>query len=201
MSQQINLYRPALFEKSVPFSSRIMGAVLVGFLLLALLLYGLARWREDTLRDNLAQLEARQSAAVARIDALRRKYPPRSPDAQLAQHIARLTEERQARLALLDHLTRRRPGNTQGFSRHLEGLAREDLAETWLRRIRLSGGGRNLELEGSTTQASKVPVYLQRLTHQEEFAGREFDRLQLSRSEERPGVIDFLLQTTVEEQP
>jgi len=178
-----------------------MVAVLAGFLLLALLLYGLARWRADQLRDSQTAFEARQTEAMARIDALRRRHPPRSPDAQLARRITRLTEERQACLALLDHLTHRRAGNAQGFSRHLEGLAREDLAEIWLRRIHLSDGGRNLELEGSTTRAGKVPLYLQRLARQQGLAGREFDHLQLSRSEDRPGAIDFLLQTNVEEKP
>ncbi len=201
MRQRINLYQPALFEKKVPFSAGLMAAMLGVAVLLGLLIGVLCLWRASALESELARLQARQTAALQRIDVYQRQYPPPTPDPALARKVKKMLGDRQAHLALLQLLTNGEPGNRLGFSGHLEGLAREALATVWLRRIRFSAGGHNLLLEGSTTRASDVPLYLQGLNRQQDYAGREFDHLQLSRSEEHPQIINFLLQTTHEEKP
>jgi hypothetical protein len=201
MNQQINLYQPALFERQVPLSARTMAVVLAVVLALGLVAGAVGLWRLSALKADLARLQERQENAVEQIAECQRRYPPRAADPALVRKVERLLGDRQARLALLELLTHGRPGNSLGFSRHLEGLARENLATVWLRRIRLSDGGDRLLLEGSTTSAADVPLYLQRLTRQQDYAGREFEHLQLSRSEEHPQIIDFLLQTASEEQP
>lgn len=201
MRQQINLYQPELFEKQVPFSSRLTAMLLLGCLACALLVGVIGAWSQSSLRSELARLQVRQDTALQRLAEYQRQYPPRSPDPALALEVERMQADRQARIALLEMLTRKQPGNSEGFSSHLEGLAREDLSTVWLRHIRLSAGGHDLLLEGSAVRASDVPVYLQRLTRQQDYAGREFEHLQLSRSENHPQVIDFLLQTTQEEKP
>ena len=201
MRQQINLYQPALVEKKVQFSAELMAVILGGAILLGLLAAGLCLWRGSRLEAELARSQARQAEALQRIENYQRQYPPRTADPVLARKVEKMLGERQARLALLQLLTSGDSGNRLGFSGHLEGLARETLATVWLRRIRFSAGGHNLLLEGSTTRASDVPLYLQGLNRQPDYAGREFDHLQLNRSEDNPQIIDFLLQTTHEEQP
>lgn len=201
MRQQVNLYQPALFEKKKPFSAMLMLIILGLVGVLALLVGALCLWRVSVLESHLALSQSRQAEALQRIDEYQRQYPPRMADPVLAGKVAKMMSDRQARLALLQLLTSGQPGNSVGFSGHLEGLAREDLSTVWLRRIRLSAGGRNLLLEGSTTQAADVPLYLQGLNRQQDYAGREFNHLQLSQSEENPQVVDFLLQTTQEEKP
>jgi len=201
MRQQINLYQPALFEKKVHFSSRLIALLLIAGLACALLVGGGGMWHLSKLKSKLARLQADQDAALQRVAEYQRRYPPRRPDPDLAQKVDQMMADRQARLALLDFLTEERPVNGVGFSSHLEGLAKEDVPTVWLRRIRLSGGGHDLLLEGSATRASDVPVYLQRLQRQQDYVGREFDHLQLSRSENNPQAVDFLLQTTKEKKP
>jgi hypothetical protein len=201
MNQQINLYQPALFERQVPFSARTMAGVLAVVLFFGLVGAAVSLWRVSALKSELARLQERQENAVEQVAEFQRRFPPRTADPALVRKVERMLGDRQARLALLELLTHGRPGNSRGFSGHLEGLARENLATVWLRRIRLSAGGDRLLLEGSTTSAADVPLYLQRLTRQQDYAGREFEHLQLSRSEEQPQIIDFLLQTVPEEQP
>lgn len=175
----------------------ILGVVVV----LALLVGVLCLWRVSVLESRLALSQSRQTEALQRIDEYQHQYPPRKADPVLARKVEKMMADRQGRLALLQLLTSGQPGNSVGFSRHLEGLAREDLSTVWLRRIRLSAGGHNLLLEGSTTRAADVPLYLQGLNRQQDYVGREFNHLQLSQSEENPQVVDFLLQTTQEEKP
>lgn len=201
MRQQINLYQPELFDKKIPFSSRMVAMVLAGALLCAVLAGALGMWRSARLAAELERLQERQMAALQRLEEVQRQYPPRVPDPDLARQVDSMLEERQARLALLEMLTGSQPGNSRGFSRYLEGLAREDLSAVWLRRIRLSAGGQQLLLEGSATRAADVPLYLQRLTRQQDYAGREFEHLQISRAEDNSQVVDFLIKTTHEEKP
>lgn len=201
MNQQVNLYQPALFERHVPLSARTMAVVLAVVLVFGLAAGAFSLWRVSALKFDLARLQEREASAVEQVAEFQRRYPPRTADPALVRKVERMLGDRQARLALLELLTDGRPGNSRGFSGHLEGLARETLATVWLRRIRLGAGGDRLLLEGSTTSAADVPLYLQRLTRQQDYAGREFEHLQLSRSEEHPQIIDFLLQTVPEDQP
>ncbi len=201
MRQQINLYQPALFEKKEPFSAVLMLAIVGVVVVLALLVGALSLWRVSVLESRLALSQSRQAEALQRIDEYQRLYPPRTADPVLARKVEKMMGDRQARLALLQLLTSGQQGNSLGFSGHLEGLAREDLSTVWLRRIRLSAGGHNLLLEGSTTRAADVPLYLQGLNRQQDYAGREFNHLQLTQSEDNTQIIDFLLQTTQEEKP
>lgn len=201
MRQQINLYQPELFDKKIPFSSGMMAMVIAGAMLCAMLAGALGVWRTARLATELERLQARQMSALQRLEEVKRQYPPRVPDPGLARQVDNMLGERQARLALLEMLTGSQPGNSRGFSRYLEGLAREDLPAVWLRHIRLGAGGKQLLLEGSTTRAADVPLYLQRLTRQQDYAGREFEHVQISRSEDNSQVIDFLIKTTHEEKP
>ncbi|MEZ4601441.1 MAG: hypothetical protein R2940_16760 [Syntrophotaleaceae bacterium] len=201
MRQQINLYQPELFEKKVPFCSGMMALTLAAFFLLLLAVGAASSWRLSRLESELAGLRESQDAATRRISDYQLRYPPRVADPELIQKIEKMASDRQARIALLQMLTSGQPGNSQGFSEHLTGLAQQDLASVWLRRIRLAAGGDQLLLEGSTTRASDVPLYLQGLTRQQAFTGREFEHLQLNRSEKSSQVIDFLLQTKQEEKP
>lgn len=201
MMQQINLYQPALFEKKEPFSAGLMLIILGVVVALSLLVGALCLWRVSVLESRLARSESRQAVALQRIDEYQRQYPPRTADPVLARKVEKMLGDRQARLAMLQLLTSGQPGNSLGFSSYLEGLAREDLSTVWLRRIRLSAGGHNLLLEGSATRAADVPLYLQGLNRQQDYAGREFNHLQLTQSEDNRQIIDFLLQTKQEEKP
>ena len=198
--QQINLYQPAVFIKTSPFVARrllLAGAIWLGILLLG---YGVAHWRLWRVEGQLAELDARQQTARQHIAELQQQYPVTSPAVELADQLEQLRAAKAARVPLLSLLADQSPDDFPGFSEHLQGLAREDLAGVWLRVIVLSGGGQSLVLEGSALRAELVPRYVQRLSRQPAFAGLEFARLVMSRSEEREDAVDFVLRTTPEEE-
>lgn len=200
MTQQINLYQPAVFVRTSPFAARRL--LLVGAIWLAVLLMGcgVAYWRLRGAEGELAELETRQHQASQRITELQLRYPALSPSAELADQVAQLQAAKTARVPLLSLLADQSPDDFPGFSEHLQGLAREDLAGVWLRDIVLAGGGQSLVLEGSALRAVLVPRYVQRLSRQPAFEGLEFARLVMNRSEEREGAVDFVLRTSPEEE-
>ena len=201
MIQQVNLYRAGLRKNRVPFSATQMAAALVTVFFLIVTAGTVSYWRQSSLAAELARLQKRQDAAAQRIDDYQKQYPPRSPDAELVRAVDEMMHAHQAGLKLLRLIDDSQLGNRSGLAGHLTGLARQHLSSVWLRRIRIGAGGEQLLLEGSSTRAADVPLYLQRLKEQDVFAGREFEHLQLSRSDREAQTIDFLLQTIMEDTP
>lgn len=201
MNQQINLYQPAVFIKTSPFAARrLVLAVIVGIGLL-LLGYGVTRWQLWRTEAHLADLAVQEQAARQRNVDLQQSYPARTHSETLARQVAHLKAEKAARLPLLTLLVDHSPDEFPGFSEHLKGLAQENLAGLWLRDISLADGGHSLVLQGSALRAELVPRYVQRLSRQSSFAGLEFARLVMSRSDDRKEAVDFVLRSTVEDAP
>jgi len=201
MRQQVNLYQTGLNENQVPFSAKQMALVFAAVFFLVIAAGTVSQWQLAGLASELSRLQKRQDAAIQRIDNYQKKYPVRSADTELMHTVAEMTNRRQATLDLLQLVKNSQWGNRRGLSGYLSGLARQHLPTVWLRRIRIGAGGDQLLLEGSSTRAADVPLYLQRLNEQEVFTGREFEHLQLARAEKDLPVIDFLLQTTLDGAP
>jgi hypothetical protein len=201
MTQQINLYQPAVYIKTSPFAARrLVLAVTVGIGLL-LLGYGVVRWQLWRTEAYLADMTVQEQAARQRIVDLQQSYPVRAYSETLARQVAHLRAEKAARLPLLTLLVDHSPDEFPGFSEQLHGLAREALAGVWLRDISLADGGHSLVLQGSALRAELVPRYVQRLSRQPSFAGLEFASLVMSRSEDRKEAVDFVLRSTLKDAP
>ncbi|MBS1211822.1 MAG: hypothetical protein H6R26_438, partial [Proteobacteria bacterium] len=80
-----------------------------------------------------------------------------------------------------------------GFSGYFEALARQAVPDVWLTGIRLTAGGREMELEGRSLDSRKIPLFVQALGRETVFAAKTFSNLAISRSEQRPGQVDFVL--------
>lgn len=201
MTQQINLYQPERYKRCVPFSTAQMASVVAVVFFLVTAAGAISYWRSSHLASELSRLQERRDATVQQIDTYQHRYPARSANPDLVDEVKTMMREREDYLLLMRLLTDGLSDNCSGLSEYLAGLARQNLATVWLRRIRVSAGGDRLLLEGSCTSAADIPLYLQRLSKQAVFAGREFEHLQLNRTENNTAVIDFRLQTTQEEAP
>lgn len=198
MTQQINLYQSTVFIKTSPLAARrLLLAVVVGIGVL-LLGYGAAYWRMWRADAYLADVSARAQATRQRIVNLQQSYPTQTSSEMLAKQVEQLRAEKAARLPLLTLLVDHSPDVFPGFSEHLRGLAREDLAGVWLRGISLADGGHSLMLQGSALRAELIPRYVQRLSRQAAFSGLEFAHLVMNHSEERQEVVDFVLRSNLE---
>lgn len=196
MMQQINLYQPMFRRQKKVFSAatllQIASLIAAGMLLL----YGYGLWQNRMLAAQLAALEAQERDSAARLAELTRLYAPRQADAALAAQVEQLTAERDAKRRLLETVTAREFGNTQGFAAHFVGLARQRIAGLWLTGIALEKGGAAVTLRGSSSRPELVPRYLQRLGSERAFDGLTFRSMRLSEprtaAEAAPGAyIDF----------
>ena len=85
------------------------------------------------------------------------------------------------------------------FSEYLEALARRRQNGLWLTGIHISEGGQTLRFEGSATEASRVPDFLEGLSDEFAYHGRTFSTMLLNRPPEHDWKVDFLLSTVREE--
>jgi hypothetical protein len=192
--QQVNLYQPILRKQEKVFSAKtlLQGNLLVLAALAVIYLYTL--YQTQGLEQQLAQAKQQHGAQIKRLTELAAQFPPRPKDPALAPRIEAARGTQQQKQAILTAVSTLGLESKVHFSRHLTGLARQDLPNLWLQRIFLQYG-QQVELQGSAYLAEEVPRYLQRLSAEEAFSGTAFHSVVIARSEEFADRVDFALST------
>ncbi len=193
--QQINLYQDEFRSRTEWLS----GANLIkGVALLAVLLAtysGLIFMSFSGTSSTYAKAQHAQKELEAHLQTAREAYPPRAKDKRLAEQVAALEVELDTKRRVIDTLSERSFGNTDGFAEHFSALARQRLDGLWLTTLVIDEGGTEVGIKGGTLEPELVPRYLQRLSAEQVFAGTEFKRLLMQRPEDDRGRIEFDLNT------
>lgn len=175
MSQQINLYNPALrlqrdWLALTPLA--IVVAVLLGLVAAA---GAFARHQAAGLRAEVQRQEAEVKRQQALVTQLGAKVSDKAPDELLA--LRRQLLARQEVLAALNGLA-----TVEGarFSDFLAGLARQSVSGLWLTGFAVRQGGSDIEISGRMSAASLLPDYIRRLNAEKSFQGRRFIALDLA---------------------
>lgn len=200
MNQNINLYQPIFRRQRKIFSADTM-LVMMAVLLAGLVLITLfGHWRQAQLDDRVAQLESQEEQALERLTSLEETLPPRRESPALQRAVAEAEREVELKRRALEVLDQGMLGQQTGFSTHLLALSRQRVEPVWLTGIHIDKGGAKLDLHGRTQRASQVPVYLQRLSDETVFAGTDFRRMRIQRTELENGgeVLEFHLSTEAE---
>ncbi|MEF8834058.1 MAG: hypothetical protein V5A42_04270, partial [Halofilum sp. (in: g-proteobacteria)] len=106
--------------------------------------------------------------------------------------LRRLRAELAAKQRLADYLESGRFGTRGGFTDHLTALARNQVADLWLRRVELRAGGSRLRVAGHALAPERVPTFLSGLAEQNAFSGYRFRTMRIDRTE-GGDRLDFLL--------
>lgn len=160
-------------------------------------IYLVQQREQKMLEENLNVLKRQETKRLAQVEDLAKRFPAREKSRQLARKIELLEMQRNGKLAVLEELTGESLGNREGFSLYLEGLGRQHIPNLWLTEIVIGNGGASLTLNGSTLEAVQVPQYLQRLSAEQAYSGKEFRSLSLSRPDKEPLKLDFHVSTEV----
>jgi len=187
MQQQINFYQAQFRTRQRNFSAATLLMACGAIVLAMLLAYGFEMHKLDGIKSELKIVNNQEQAAIQRlenfqsagdVDSGGKSWTERLEDAKLS------LREQQLVLSMVRDSTL---GDTQGFSRHLTSLARQDTAGLWLSYIRLSALGDNTRLEGKALRAELVPAYLQFLAAELPFATQRFNQFQIDGPEEQSG--------------
>jgi len=196
MQQQINLYQPRFRKQEKVFSASSMLVVLVAAIVVLVGIYGYAKWNVITLADEKQRLQQQQVKEIARLDGLAVKYPVKKKSKLIEQQLKDLQAERKAKQYLVNTLSGRSIGNSNGFSSYFAGIARKHIKGMWIKRLELERGG-VIGIYGSTLKPELVPQFLQALSEEESFAGSQFQIFNMQRDKDNTAAINFSLRTTL----
>lgn len=207
MSQQINLFNPALRKQKQYFSADAMakglGLVLAGMLAIS----AFAAFQLKQMNKAVDDTGNRLALVQAQLDKMGGAGPKQKSKAleeQIQQADAEVTALQQA----YDTLQKGDFGNTKGYSEYMRAFSRQILDGIWLTGFSIHGAGNEIAIQGRAVQASLVPAYIGRLKHESVMRGKSFEMLEMHTPEvEQPakdgqpaksapaGYIEFSLQS------
>jgi len=197
MIQQVNLYQEILQSRSRP----VINPYILGLTVITLVLIGISVYITVDLnntKNSLQQAKQQLKKAETRVQLLQAQYPKQQINTLLTQEISR-SQNILASLSRVIHLlTDNESDQAQGFSRYFSALARQSIPDVWLRTIYINAQTNNLELQGSTYTAEKIPVFIQKLHNESVFQGKHFEKLIITQSKESENQIDFTVSSTTE---
>lgn len=188
--QNINLYLPEFRKKKSWLDAEKTVLIAGAALVLGLIASGVDYWQLSQLRGELAVKEQEYAQASAATSALMTQFGVQTEDPALLDNIRELEEDLQSKQALLQFLEGRELGNAEGFSEYLSDLSRYHVQGLSLNHVKLTNGGRAVELAGHVVKAELPAIYLQELARGRAYAGMEFESLEIEELPAEPGVPD-----------
>lgn len=179
MSQQINLYDPALETQRDWLA--LSNVVLAGALLVLVVgVFGvLARQNVPLLTAQTAANETQLQALREQMTALGRQISDRKPNPRIEQELGAARILLAARGEVLETLRRRLGPDSESFAAYLNGFARQSLAGLWLTGFSYDATHGGMEIHGRTVNPALLPEYIGRLNREPAFRGRAFSALKL----------------------
>lgn len=180
MSQQINLYDPALLKKRELLTLSSLTATAAA-LLLAMGAWGTAaRAQVATLEGESLSLAPLVKALQERLVAIGKQAAEAKPDPRLEADLTAARELLVLRGDVIVALKKGVGGESASFAEYLRGFARQAPKGLWLTGFTISGGGASMEIRGRMTDPALLPQYIARLNGEKAFKGRAFAALKVS---------------------
>ncbi|MDH5572318.1 MAG: hypothetical protein OEY89_11165 [Gammaproteobacteria bacterium] len=195
LMQQINLYQDTFKKTGVRVSAKQVMVAGAGLLLTLMCVAVIYYVQLAQLESRFEMAKAEQTEKYSKLDALQKQVQARSKNKILLNEIEVVTTDIAKKQKVMQILTSQKFGNTQGFSEHVKGLARQRVEGMWLTGLSISQGGEHLALTGLTHEAKLLPQYLQKLSSETVFLGKEFETLNISRNTANTNWLDFDLRS------
>lgn len=186
MSQQVNLFNPALLPRRELFSAR--NVAIGGGLALAVVVVGavgamlLARAQAGALSASKTQLAAAQELLNATTQAAAAAKPGAAVQLELDRANALLATQK----TVLTLVAPAGDKTAAGFGQYLRGLSRQSMSGLWLDYIVIGNHPGDMRIAGKTLDGALVADYVGRLNREAAFAGQGFTSLEMARGSEKP---------------
>jgi len=184
MSQQINLYNPALIPKPDVFSGRMILITLSSLTIGLLVAYAVTAY----LAARAVALEQLSSGRLAQmqsdISRLSQEVSGRKPSPQLTAELESLDALLSGRNEVIAVLKSGALGDTKGVSEYFRAFARQSVDGLWLTGFTVVGAGNDISIEGRALRADLVPIYIQRLNKEDALRGHGFAMLSVQQPAE-----------------
>jgi Tfp pilus assembly protein PilN len=189
MKNRINLYTLEMQPKLQMLSLSLAFVLWSIAGLITLLFYLYLNEHNQTLQTESATVKSRSAELSAQVASIEQEGAVQEKDQKIVDSI----EQKQIFLRLkervLDELAGQDNLKSNGFSDLMLALASKNENGVWLTHIKLNG--RDISIEGATSESSNVPKWLDTLGTTEFFKGQEFAATRMSRDQE--GQLVFVL--------
>ncbi|MEH6557949.1 MAG: PilN domain-containing protein [Oceanicoccus sp.] len=189
--QHLNLYSQLDHTVEPPFSFRQM---ILAVIIIFIVMLVLSAWLAAEKSSQSAQLEPlllQQQLVNDELEQLRAQKNRMEKDNTIDRKIAALNTDVLFRRRLLETLDPVSADLDNGFSDHLQGLARQSVDGVWFTNIFLQEGGLLLSLSGRTTSPELVPQFLKRLAAEPIYQGHRFRIFKIHSSDDNANIWDF----------
>ncbi len=179
MSQQINLFNPVFLKQKRYFSALTMAQAIAMVAVGCVVLYAYAR-HQTTALDGLAARTGQQAEErSAQLLKLSNEFSNQGRSKLLEEEVGQAEALVKRRQQLLEDMARG-IGDTAGFTRYLEALARQTLEGVWLTGVAIGGKGEKVVISGRGLEGDLVPAYIRLLKREPPFAGQSVSELRVS---------------------
>ena len=179
MSQQINLFNPALLKRKDYFSTLAMlqglGMIIVGMVFF----YVFATYQVTKLEKQSQETSKQYAAEQIRFANFASEFSPEKNNQMLQDELKKLEAEAASQKEILETLKSGAIGNIEGYSEYMRAFARQIVSGLWLNGFDIVGDGAQISLSGGMVNPQLVPAYIQRLNKEKVMRGKTFAALQM----------------------
>jgi len=173
--QQINLYHISLKKKLLLFSFQRLLHASIALLFLLIFIQGYNEYNYYSTQITFKAKTKQLAESTQRFNTLQTNLPALRKDQSLTIKLKQLEQDIINKQLVLSILSDKKLGNTEGFTKHFEGLARQSINGLWITRAHFIEGGTVLDIQGQSRAPELVPKYLQGLSSESAFKGSEFN--------------------------
>jgi hypothetical protein len=203
VTQQVNLYNPALAPRVERVTGRLALCAMAALCLFAVTAAVAARFESARVARLVAQHDGELAAVQAEVTRMAREAAARKPDAAVLAEFDSLQSLVQGRRLVMARLERGELGDTGGVSEYLRAFARQRVDGIWLTALSIGGSGREITVQGRMLDAQLLPDYLGRLREEAALRGRAFATLAMDtptpsggeQGQSTPAYLEFRLAT------
>jgi hypothetical protein len=203
VTQQLNLYNPALAPRVERVTGRLALCAMVVVCLCALTAAVAARFESARVARLAGQQDGELAAVQAEVTRMAREAAARKPDAAVVAEFDSLQSLVEGRRLVMTRLDRGELGDTGGVSEYLRAFARQRMDGIWLTALTIGGSGREISVQGRMLDAQLLPDYLGRLRDEAALRGRAFATLAMDTptlsdgepAQTTPAYLEFRLAT------
>jgi hypothetical protein len=180
VSQQINLYDPALLRRRDLLTATRLAAVAA---LIAVVVIGWGIWertRLGALEQEADLLAAENKSLQDEIAAAGARRTGLKADAAVAAELSGSKELLAFRREAMEKLKTMMRPQTPRLADYLTALARQTPAGLWLTGFSVASGEAGMEISGRMTDPTLLPEFIRRLNSETAFFGRSFAALQVN---------------------
>ncbi len=179
MSQQINLFNPALIKKKELLTPRNMGLVYLGLgcLGVAWMFYAQDSVSRLTLQRN--QLATQLQQVQGGLKQLTAARAPHAPNAALERELAQLSQQQQTQSKLLQVINGGVTVANKSLSSYMRGFASQTAEGLWLTGFSIDAEHDAMNIFGRSLDADLLPKYIEMMGKEKVFAGQLFGGLKI----------------------